>query len=61
MVTSKQQAVVDKVVADIVAVHKEVTVNRGVVHSYVGMTFDFIVPGQMKVSQKGYVQDLIKA
>jgi hypothetical protein len=61
MVTSKQQAVVDKVVADIVAVYKEVTVNRGAVHSYLGMTFDFTVPGQVKVSQEGYVQDLIKA
>ncbi len=41
----------DKVVANIVVVYKEVTVNRCAVHSYLGMTFDFTVPGQVKVSQ----------
>ena len=58
---SKQQAVVGKVKADIVVVYKEVTVNQSAVHYYLGMTFDFTVPAQVKVSQEGYLQDPINA
>jgi hypothetical protein len=61
MITSKQSSIVDKVVEDITAVYKEVTVTRGSVHSYLGMTFDFTDEGKVRVSQEGYVQDLVKA
>ncbi len=61
MITCKQAQVIDEVVAAITEVYKEVKVKRGAVHSYLGMTFDFTTPGQVKVSQEGYVQDLMQA
>ena len=33
--------IIDIVVADIIAVRKDVAVRRGTVHPYLGMTFDF--------------------
>jgi hypothetical protein len=61
MITCKQAQVIDEVMAAITEVYKEVKVKRGAVHSYLGMTFDFTTPGQVKVSQEGYVQDLMQA
>ena len=58
MITCKRAQVIDEVVAAITEVYKEVKVKRGAVHSYLGMTFDFTAPGQVKISQEGYVQDL---
>ncbi len=39
---------------------KEITVNRGAVHSYLGMVFDFRTPGAAKVSMEGYTNDVLK-
>jgi hypothetical protein len=61
MITCKDLTVIEKVVADITDVYKEVVTHRGKVHSYLGITFDFSVQGQVKLSQEGYVMDLIKA
>jgi hypothetical protein len=61
MITSKNSSIVDKVIADIIEAYKEVRVTRGAVHSYLGMTFDFSEEGKVRVSQEGYVQDLVKA
>ena len=38
---------------------KEATFHEGPVHSYLGMTFDFSIKGEVKVSQEGYVAELL--
>ena len=37
------------------------TVSRGKTHKYLGMTLDYSVPGQVKISMFDYVKDIIKA
>jgi hypothetical protein len=39
---------------------KEITVHEGLVHSYLGMTWNFSVPGEVKVTMEGYVDEVIK-
>jgi hypothetical protein len=39
--------------------YKDVTVNEGVVHSYIGITFDYSTPGKVLLTQEGYTGDLI--
>jgi hypothetical protein len=39
---------------------KEITIHDGSVHSYLGMVFDFSVPGDVKITMDGYISDLLK-
>jgi hypothetical protein len=39
--------------------YKTLTVHRGLIHSYLGMTFDYTVAGVVKVTMEKYVQDII--
>lgn len=39
---------------------KEITVHEGLVHSYLGMTWDFSIAGSVKVTMEGYIRDLLK-
>jgi hypothetical protein len=47
-------------VTSITEVYKTVKINRGDVHSYVGMTLDFSLPGKCEVSMAGYVEDVLR-
>ena len=38
-----------------------ITVNRGVVHDYLGMDFDFSTPGKLRVSMIKYLAKIFKA
>ena len=60
MITCKNKAIIDMVVADIIGVYKDVAVRRGTVHPYLGMTFDFSKDGKVQVSMDGYVTDLLE-
>ena len=38
---------------------KQVTVNRGMIHSYLGQSFDFSVNGEVHISMEGYIRDML--
>jgi hypothetical protein len=38
-----------------------VTVSRGKIHKYLGMTLDYSVPGQVKITMLNYVNDILAA
>ena len=38
---------------------KDITVNTGLIHSYLGMTWDFTTPFSVKVTMEGYAKDLL--
>ena len=40
-------------------VYWEIKVNKGQVIDYFGMTFDFIVPGQVSITMENCVQDIL--
>ena len=37
----------------------KMTVSRGKVHKYLGMTLDYIVPGQVQITMFDYVDEII--
>jgi len=41
------------------AKYEKIGVQEGKVHSYIGMTFDFSEPGKVRVTQDGYVSELL--
>ena len=49
MISCKDQALIDKVVADITYVYKEVWMQRGKIRPYLGMMFDFTKKGKVIV------------
>jgi hypothetical protein len=40
--------------------YKEITVNRGKIHSYLGMLFDYSVPGEVKITMDNYINELLE-
>ena len=39
--------------------YKDINVQEGLIHPYLGMTFDYSVEGKVKVTQDGYVSELV--
>jgi hypothetical protein len=60
-ITCAEEAEVEIFLSGIVERFKEITINRGPVHSYLGMVFDFRTPSKVVVDMRSYVDDLIKA
>jgi hypothetical protein len=60
LITCVDQAVIDRVVSHLTETYKTLTVHDGLVHSYLGMTFDFSDPGKVKITMEGYIRDMLK-
>ena len=39
--------------------YKTITVKRGMVHSYLGMTFDYSTPGKVRITMSKYVMSML--
>lgn len=59
MCTCENEANLEWFVQALTSEFKTVTVNRGVVHSYLGETFDFSVAGEVSISMEGYIMDVL--
>jgi histone deacetylase 1/2 len=59
-ITSMNNNLIDQLESLLKDKFNEITVNDGVVHSYLGMIFDFSIPGDVKITMDGYVNDLLK-
>jgi len=51
---------IDRVHSVLVAKFGAVSLNKGLKHNYVGMTFDYSIKGQVVITMLGYEQDLVK-
>lgn len=60
-ITSCSAEAIEKLLDGLTAKYKTLTVHRGQVHSYLGMTFDYTTPLKVKVTMEGYVQDTLKS
>ena len=60
LITCKHQATIAAVLRDLTKAYKELKVNYGNQHSYLGMSFDFSTPGRATISMEGFVDDLLK-
>jgi hypothetical protein len=60
LITCADEKVIDDLVKALLVRYEEgVTIHRGPVVSYLGMTFDFSTLGEVKITQEGYVIDLL--
>ena len=59
MITCKSEAANEEVIKKLKEIYKDVSINEGGIHSYVGITFDFTQAGKVKLSQEGYTNDMI--
>ena len=60
LITCRDQARMEATISNLIRKYKEVKVTRGLIHSYIGMTFDFSSPLKVSVTMEGYIQDVIK-
>ena len=59
MVTSKIASDVDEVFEYLSKAYGPITISSGTKLSYLGMNFDFGVPGKVKISMSGYVDEIL--
>lgn len=60
MITCKSEGMIKDLIKFFENTFDKITVHEGLVHSYLGMTWDFSKPGKAAVSMEGYVQDVLK-
>lgn len=59
-ITSVNEDLIEDTIAQLTAKYKTVTVHRGLIHSYLGMTFDYSTLGKVKITMEKFVADLLK-
>jgi hypothetical protein len=60
IITSSSQDLVTAVEDLFKNTFKNITVNTGMLHHYLGMSWDFQVPGEVKISMEAFIQDLLQ-
>jgi len=55
------ESTIDKLVANLTAKYKQLTVRSGEVHQYLGMVFDFRSAGKVSITMQGYVDSTLKS
>jgi hypothetical protein len=60
MFSCVDSSIIDADVAKLRDAFGEVKVHSGAVHSYVGMTFDFTLPGEVSITMEGYTKEALK-
>ena len=59
LITCSDDKGVEDTIQQLTDRYKTITVHRGKVHSYLGMTLDFSTPGKVRVSMEKYVTDML--
>jgi len=60
LITASSEDQIERTLSDMREVLGDVTVNRGQIQDYVGMTFDFSSREQLKVTMENFVSELLK-
>jgi hypothetical protein len=60
MMSSYDDKYIDRVINEIEQWYPGLTKTRGKVFSYIGMSFNFKIPGKVKITMDGFVNDLLK-
>lgn len=61
MITCAQQETIEWILSALEAKYTTITVNRGKVHSYLGMVFDFTKAGSVKITMERYIRDILES
>jgi hypothetical protein len=60
MMSSYDDKHIDRVINTIEQLYPGLSKTRGKVFSYIGMSFNFEIPGKVKITMDGFVNDLLK-
>jgi histone deacetylase 1/2 len=60
MVTSKDSQMIDEVMNTLKTKFQGIEVHDGPVFSYLGLSWDFSIPGEVKVTADGYTEELLR-
>lgn len=61
MITCVDEDIIERFLNTLIERFKELTINRGEVHSYLGMSFDFRSPPKVIVGMSAYIDDMLRA
>lgn len=59
-ITSDTEVKLDRIAAALRAKYGEVTCHKGKMHNYLGIKWDFNIPGQVTLSMEGYISEVIR-
>ena len=59
-ITSQELSLINELEDKLRAEFKHIEIHEGPVYSYLGMSWDYSVPGEVKLSMEGFIADLIK-
>ena len=60
MITASSEECIDEIIEQLEKICPNLAIHRGRVLDYLGMTFDFGVPGKVKVTMSGYVNEFLE-
>jgi hypothetical protein len=61
MITWIEEDIIKRFLGKQIERFKELTINKGKVHSYLGMSFDFRSPPKVIVGMSAYIDDMLRA
>jgi hypothetical protein len=59
-ITCVNESAIDDFVSLLWNKFKDLTIHDGLIHSYLGMIWDYSIPGSVKVTMEGYIDDLFE-
>lgn len=54
------ESLIDDALKQLSTIYGPLKVKSGHIHSFLGMTFDYSIPGEVKVTMEGYIRDLMR-
>jgi len=60
LVTCKNIDLINQVMLRLTETYNDITVHEGMVHSYLGQTFDFSLPKRVSITMTGYVDEMLE-
>ena len=60
-ISCKKQNIIDETLAWLKEEFKELTINKGLIHQFTGMTLDFTTPDKVYISMDRLVNELLKS
>lgn len=60
IIQSSEESMINKIINILKSSFLEIKVNRGKVHQYLGMMFNYETPGKVSIKMTGYINDLVE-
>jgi len=61
MITCKDEKIIDDVIEKLTERYEKITSKDGLVHNYIGMTFDFSKEDEVSITMDGYIKEILNS